>query len=106
MTSLIDRGDVFDADVAEAGPHPVVVVSRQSAIPVRSNVTVVLVTSVVRGHRAEVPLGPAHGLERESVANCDEIHTVRKDRLTRRRGSVGLQRMGAVEDSLRLSLGL
>lgn len=106
MTSLIDRGDVFDADIAQAGPHPVVVVSRQSAIPVRSNVTVVLVTSVVRGHRAEVPLGPEHGLEHESVANCDEIYTVRKDRLTRRRGSVGLQRIGAVEDALRLSLGL
>jgi len=106
VTSLIDRGDVFDADVAEAGPHPVGVVSRQSAIPVRSKVTVALVTSVVRGHPAEGSLGPEHGLERESVANCDEIHAVRKDRLTRRRGSVGLQRMGAVEGALRLSLGL
>lgn len=106
MTSLIDRGDVFDADLAEAGRHPVVVVSRQTAIAVRSNVTVVLVTSVVRGHRAEVSLGTEHGLERESVANCDEIHTLRKARLTRRRGSVGFEQMRAIEDSIRLSLGL
>jgi mRNA interferase MazF len=106
VTSLVDRGDVFDADVAEAGHHPVVVVSRQSAIAVRSNVTVVLVTSVVRGHRAEVALGPEHGLEHESVANCDEVHTVQKARLTRRRGSVGLERMRAIEDGLRLSLDL
>lgn len=106
MTSLIDRGDVFDADVAEAGRHPVVVVSRQTAIPVRSNVTVVLITSVVRGHPAEVPLDAEQGLDRECVANCDEIHTLRKFRLTRRRGSVGLERMRAIEDGMRLSLGL
>ncbi len=106
MTSLVDRGDVFDADVAEAGQHPVVVVSRQTAIPVRSNVTVVLVTSVLRGHRAEVPLGPEQGLERDYVANCDEIHTLRKARLTRRRGSVGFEQMRAIDDGIRLSLGL
>lgn len=106
MTSLVDRGDVFDADVAEAGAHPVVVITRQTAIPVRSNVTVVLVTSMARGHRAEVPLGPQQGLERESVANCDEIQTLRKDRLARRRGSVGLEQMRAIEEGVRLSLEL
>lgn len=47
--SLIDRGDVFFADL-EIGPHPVVVISRQEAITHRTNVSVVLVTSTIRGH--------------------------------------------------------
>jgi len=106
VTSLIDRGDVFDADLADAGRHPVVLVSRQTAIPVRTNVTVVLVTSVARHHPAEVELGPEHGLDHECVANCDEIHTLTKARLLRRRGTVGLERMRAVEDAIRVSLGL
>lgn len=103
---LVDRGDVFDAELGEAGPHPVVVVSRQTAIEFRSNVTVVLVTSVVRDYDAEVALGASDGLDHECVANCDEIHTIRKSRLTRRRGTVRLDRMRAIEDGLRLSLDL
>jgi mRNA-degrading endonuclease toxin of MazEF toxin-antitoxin module len=104
--ALVDRGDVFDADLPEIGPHPIVVVSRQTTLPFRSTVTVVLVTSVVRGHGAEVALGPGEGLDYECVANCDEIHTIRKQRLIRRRGSIGVERTGAIDAALRLSLGL
>jgi mRNA interferase MazF len=104
--ALIDRGDVFDADIGAAGPHPVVVVTRQTAIEYRSNVTVALVTSVVRGFDAEVALEPSDGIDRECVVNCDEIHTIRKAHLTRRRGRVAFERMRAIDDALRLSLGL
>lgn len=103
---LIDRGDVFDADLPDVGPHPVVVVSRQTTLPFRSTVTVVLVTGVVRGHGAEVALSSEEGMDHDCVANCDEIHTIRKERLTRRRGSLGFERTAAIEAGLRLSLGL
>lgn len=54
----------------------------------------------------EAKLGPGEGLDHECVANCDEIHTIRKQRLTRRRGALGIERVGAIDTALRLSLGL
>lgn len=102
----IDRGDIFDAEIHEAGSHPVIVVTRQAAIPLRTNVTTVLVTSMARGHRAEVALDDRHGLDRDCVANCDEIHTLRKVDLIRKRGSLDLERMTEIDQALSISLGL
>lgn len=62
--------------------------TRDEAIPVLARVTVALVTSTVRGHPAEVPVGPDHGLDHESVVNCDDIATVSKSRFARRRGAL------------------
>lgn len=104
--NAISRGDLFMTDLPGAGFHPSVVVTRQEAIHVRSSVTVVLVTSTVRGHPAEVPLDVEHGLSHSSVANCDEIYTVSKNRLVRRLGSVPLQGMRQLEHAIRLSLDL
>ena len=75
MTS-ISRGNLFMVELPDAGPHPGIVVTRQEAIHIRSSVTVVLVTSRIRGHPAEVPLDVEHGLSRPSVANRDGIPTV------------------------------
>lgn len=79
----VDRGDVFDVDLPEIGVRPGAVVTRQEALPVLSRVTVVVATSTVRGHPAEVPLGAEHGLDRDCVANCDDIVTVNQSRLLR-----------------------
>ncbi len=78
------RGDVFWADLPEGRAHPVLIVTRQAAIPIRSSVTVVLVTSTSRGHPAEVSLDVEDGFAHPSVANCDEIYTISKSRLTER----------------------
>ena|SRR5918999_3367540 len=104
--ALVDRGDVFDAELPVGGRRPVVVVTRQTAIAVRSSVTVVMVTGTIRGHRAEVALGRDEGLDHDCVANCDEIQTIRKQSLTRRRGRLGIDRMREIDAALRLSLGL
>jgi mRNA-degrading endonuclease toxin of MazEF toxin-antitoxin module len=94
---VIARGEVWDADL---GPsvRPVVVATRESAIPVLARLTCVVVTSTVRGHVAEVELSGTHGLREPSVANCDWLINVAKDRLVRRRGAldpVTLRRLGA-----------
>lgn len=85
----VGRGDVFEAELPDLGVRPVVVVTRQEAIPVLTRVTVVVVTSTIRGHPAEVPLGPEQGLAQECVANCDDILTIGKERLRRRRAFSG-----------------
>lgn len=103
---LISRGDVFDVEIPDVGRHPMAVVTRQEAIPVRTNVTGALITSVVRGRPTEVPVNSESGLDHPSVVNCDEIYTVPKRALARKRGSLPLQVLLRVDDALRLSLGL
>lgn len=82
------------------------VITRQVAIPVLSNVTVVMVTSRVRGLRTEVPLGPAHGLDRDCVANCDNVLTVPKRALVGYRGSLGTSELMRLNEALTVALGL
>lgn len=102
---MIERGDIWDADLDHV-VRPVLVVTRETAIPVLSSVVCVAITKTLRGHPAEVELTREHGVEEPSAANCDWIMTLAKERLIRRRGSldpVTTRRLGA---ALVLSLGL
>lgn len=102
---MIARGDLWDADL---GPivRPVVVVTREVAIPVLRRLNCVAITSTVRNHVAEVELRRAHGVEEPSVANCDWIVNVAKDRLLRRRGMLDPITLRHLNAALVLSLGL
>ena len=104
---MIHRGEVYDVDFPQAGPHPAIVVTREQAIPVLSSVTVVLVTTTVRGHPAEVELGPSNALDlADAVANCDDFATVPKPRLGRYRGRVSVEEGVALDGALKIALGL
>jgi mRNA-degrading endonuclease toxin of MazEF toxin-antitoxin module len=102
---VIARGEVWDADL---GPllRPVVVVTREVAIPVLSRLNCVAITSKVRHHVAEVELTCAHGVDEPSVANCDWIVNVAKDRLVRRRGTLDPVTLRRLNAALVLALGL
>lgn len=104
--SLVDRGDIFDADIPGLGVRPVLVVTRQVAIPVLSSVTVAMITSTVRGIASEVPLDSEHGLAHASVANCDNLFTLAKARLGKRRGSLPIEDVDRLGDALRFALQL
>lgn len=102
---MIVRGEVWDADL---GPviRPVVVVTRETAVPVLSRLVCVAITRTLHHHPAEVELAASHGITEPSAANCDWLITVAKDRLLRRRGvldSLTLRRLNA---ALVLALGL
>jgi mRNA interferase MazF len=51
-------------------------------------VTVAAVTGTIRDLPTEVPLGRAHGLARDCVLNCDNLFTIPKRALGRRRGQL------------------
>lgn len=103
---MIARGDVWDARIAGVGTHPVVVVSRDTAIPLLSSLVCVLVTSTFHGHVAEVELGASEGLKRDSAANCDNVFTLPKSVLTRRRGRLGPAKLVDLDHALAVALGL
>ena len=76
--------------------RPVLVISRNEAIPVLNNVVVVPVTSTIRSIPTCVPVGPQEGIDHDSVASFDNLTAVPKTVLTRRLGrldTVGGHRM-------------
>jgi mRNA interferase MazF len=103
--ALISRGEVWDAEIPGVGRHPVVVVTRDSAIPALSSVTCVLVTSTFHGHVAEVELGAGEGLGRSSAANCDNVFTLPKRILSRRRGMLDAHKLNELDRALMVALG-
>lgn len=104
--SLVDRGDIFDGDIPGLGVRPVLIVTRQVAIPVLSSVTVAMITSTVRGIASEVSLDSAHGLSHPSAANCDSLLTLSKARLRTRIGSLLFEDVARLDEALRFALQL
>lgn len=102
----VGRGDIWHVDELAGKPRNVLVVSRDVAIPVLREIVVVLVTSTIRGHLAEVSLGPGHGLDHECVANCDQIFTIGKHRLSRYRGRLAAAELVRLDEALRYALGI
>lgn len=101
----MNRGEIWIAEVGEKR-RPVLVLTRDAVLDVRSLVTVAEITTAARGLAAEIGLDMAmSGLDQESVVNCDGIHTVAQDILARRVGSVDERTMGKVCGAIAYALG-
>jgi mRNA interferase MazF len=83
-----------------------VIVTRDRAIPVLGNVTVAVVTGTIRDLPTEVPVGAREGLRRDSVVNCDNLFTVPKSALGRRRGRLGPEGLARLRAALMIALEL
>jgi mRNA interferase MazF len=86
--------------------RPVVVLTRDRAIPVLANVTVAAVTATIRELPTEVPVGTKQGLSRESVVNCDNLFTIPKQALGRRRGELDPESLHRLRAALMIALDL
>ncbi len=103
---MIFRGEIWDAEIPGVGRKPVVIATRDTAIPFLTNLVCVLVTSKYRGHVAEVEVGHEEGLSHACAINCDNIFTLPKTMLTTRRGSLGAAAFEAFNSALEIALGL
>lgn len=101
----MNRGDIYDVESPD-GRRPWVVITRDRAIPLLANVTVAAVTGTIRGLPTEVPLGKEHGLSRDCVINCDNLFTIPKSALDRRRGELDPEASARLREALMLALGL
>jgi len=84
--------------------RPVVIASRNDVNGVRSRTTVALVTTTVRGIPSEVMLDQRDGFQGACAINCDELVTIEKSRLERRRGALSTERLSEFDDALRFAL--
>jgi mRNA interferase MazF len=107
MIHGLHRGSVWVATLPSPWKRrPVVVITRDAAIPKLTNVTVVTVTTRLLGIRTEVPLGPEHGLDQKCVAVCDNILTLPVDQLVRPLGELGTAKIRELNAAIRVALDL
>ena len=84
------RGEIWWAE-SEDLRRPVLVVTRDVAIPVLGSILVAPVTRTVRGIPTEIPLGRDEGLPESCTASFDNLRPVSKVWMTRRMGTLGLR---------------
>lgn len=89
--SLPLQGEIWWAETEEKR-RPVLVVTRDEALPVLTWVLVAPVTRTIRGIPTEVPLGPEEGLPVECAASLDNLQPIRRSFLTDRAGALGPRR--------------
>ena len=68
--------------------RPVLVVTRNEAIAVLNNIVVAPITTTLRSIPTNVPVGPAEGIDHESVASFDNLAAVPRAVLTRKLGAL------------------
>lgn len=82
MARGVKRGDIWMYAFAKPDKRrPVLVISRQSVIPLLRTVMVAPITSTIHGVPSEVRVGTEQGLKHESAVNLDHVQTVDRSRL-------------------------
>jgi len=107
----VRRGDVvLYAAAGDYGkPRPGVIVQSDLFNETHASVTVCPLTSDVTGLRLfRVPMGPGEGtgLKSSSEAMVDKVVSIRRERIARKAGVLGRGDLAAIDEALRLWLGL
>jgi mRNA interferase MazF len=94
VTDLPARGEVWWCELPEISRRPVVILSRDVAIPRLRRTLVAPCTTTIRGLASEVPLEPEDDpIPRRSAVNLDSVESVSVGTLTERLGRLGDVRM-------------
>jgi mRNA interferase MazF len=97
---VVAQGEIWLLETPNQKRRPVLIVTRDEAIPVLNNVVVAPVTSTVRHIPTCIPLGREQGLDHQSVASFDNLTAVPKSLLTIRLGSLGRDRRYSICSAL------
>jgi mRNA interferase MazF len=97
---VVAQAEIWWAEAADKR-RPVLVVTRNEAIPVLTTILVAPVTRTVRHIPTEIPLGSQHGLAVDCAASFDNLQPIRRSVLTQRVGDLGLGGFAAICEALR-----
>ena len=105
MTALPARGEVWWCELAEIGRRPVVVLSRDVAIPRLRRTLIGPCTTTIRGIPSEVLLEPGEDpVPRTSVVNLDSVESVSLGTLVERLGRLSDERMRQICEALEIAV--
>ncbi|MCC6435000.1 MAG: type II toxin-antitoxin system PemK/MazF family toxin [Acidimicrobiales bacterium] len=97
MTDLPRRGELWWCEPPEIGRRPVVVLSRDAAIPRLRRTLVAPCTTTIRGLASEVVLEPGDDpVPRRTAVNLDSVESVSVGLLIERLGRLSDSRMRAI----------
>jgi mRNA interferase MazF len=99
--TVVAQSELWLMEPPNGKRRPVLVVSRNEAIPVLNNIVVAPVTTTIRTIPTCVAVGRDEGIDHDSVANFDNLVAVPKSVLTTRLGSLGPEGRQLVCDALR-----
>jgi mRNA interferase MazF len=103
----VKRGEVYWFTFeAPDKRRPVLILTRNSAIPILNTITVAPITSTVRGVPSEVALDRSDGMPMACAANFHNIQTISRHRLGGRVTHLSPDKMEAVEAAVAFALGL
>lgn len=101
MNALPARGELWWCEIAAIGRRPVVVLSRDAAIPRLRRALVAPCTTTIRGLPSEVVLEPGDDpVPRRSALNLDSVESVSLAVLVIRLGRLADQRMHQICEAL------
>lgn len=104
---MMKRGDVcWYTFPAPNKRRPVLILTRDSAIPVLNSVTVAPITSTIRSIPTEVVLTSNDGLPDSCAANFDNIQTVPKANIGSRIAHLSAAKMKAAAGAIGFALGI
>src|SRR5438067_7701740 len=105
MRPLPARGEVWWCELPEIGRRPVVVLSRDAAIPRLRRTLIAPCTTTIRGLASEVVLEPGEDpVTRKSAVNLDSVESVSVGALVERLGRLSDERMREVCDALSVAV--
>jgi mRNA interferase MazF len=97
---VVAQGDIWLMETPNQKRRPVLIVSRNEAIPVLNNVVVAPITSTLRNIPTCIQIGPDEGIDHDSVASFDNLAAVPKSVLTTRLGQLGVDARKQICDAL------
>ena len=101
MSDLPRRGDLWWCEPPDIGRRPVVVLSRDIAIPRLRRALVAPCTSTIRGIPSEVLLEPDEDpIARRTAVNLDSVESVSVGLLVERLGTLSESRMAQICQAL------
>jgi mRNA interferase MazF len=105
VTALPARGEVWWCELADVGRRPVVVLSRDAAIPRLRRTLIGPCTTTIRGIPSEVLLEQGEDpVPRTSVVNLDSVESVSLGTLVERLGRLSDERMRQICEALDIAV--
>lgn len=114
MIQKISRGDIYNIDLnptrgsEQAGTRPCVIIQNDIGNEYSSTTIIVpCTTKIDKIYPTEVLLTAREtGLDQDSKVKCDQIRTIDKRRLLKRKGRVPPDKIRLIDRALKISLGL
>lgn len=102
---MVKRGAVYFLEHPEWGRRPVLVLTRDAAIPVLKRVTIASISRTIRGIPTEVVLDEDDGMPVQCAVSLDNLGDAWKAMLTERVTTLSPVKMRAVCDALNTAVG-